>query len=80
MVSRVMNPAKSADTSAPVLTQLVMFNLRVGRTSYQYCALFWQVAATLCLRGEKFEVSTCAPRIITPAARYGWPAVTAQKV
>ena len=71
MVSHVMNPAKSADTSAHVLKHLEMVNLRVGRFRNQYCALFLQIAATLYLRCLKFAVSTCAPRTKALAVRYG---------
>ena len=39
MVSLVMNPAKSADTSAHVLMHLEMFILRAGRFRNQYYAL-----------------------------------------
>ena len=71
MVSLVMNPAKSADTSAYVLKHLVMLSLRVERTRDQYSALLWQVVATLCLRCLKSVVSIYAPYSKAPAARYG---------
>ena len=71
MVSHVMNPAKSADTSAHVVKHLGMFSLRVGRLKNHYCALLWQIAATLCLRCLKVEISIYAPRPMAPAARYG---------